>query len=99
MNFIMGLMTLGGRTLEGSALLQDFRCFTVKYFSEHIVEETYLKQIKSINDDFRCKAAHPYILDAEIALRCRNQVRACINELISSYKGTQIGNSDPSVPL
>lgn len=44
MNFIMRLMTIGGRTLEGSALLQDFRCFTVQYFSERIVEKTYLDQ-------------------------------------------------------
>ena len=38
--------------------------------------------IDRINKDFRCKAAHPYILDIEIAKRCRDQVRECINELI-----------------
>jgi DNA modification methylase len=96
MNFIMGLMTLGGRTLEGSALLQDFRCFTMKYFSERIVEKTYLDQIKRINSDFRCKAAHPYVLDAEIAYRCRDQVRTCINELISNYKGGEFDTVSPS---
>jgi DNA modification methylase len=87
MNFIMGLMKEGGQTLGGSALLQDFRSFAIRYFSERIVDKTYLDQIDKINKDFRCKAAHPYVLDAEVAQRCRDQVRACLNELILNYKG------------
>ena len=86
MTFIMGLMKAGGQTLEGSALLQDFRTFVTLYFSESIVEKKYLDQIGRINTDFRCKAAHPYVLDAEVALRCRDQVRACLNEFIINYK-------------
>ena len=86
MIFIMGLMKAGGQTLEGSALLQDFRTFVTLYFSESIVERKYLDQIGRINTDFRCKAAHPYVLDAEVALRCRDQVRACLNEFIINYK-------------
>ncbi len=87
MNFILGLMKEGGQTLGASALLQDFRRFAFRYFSERIVDKTYLDQIDRINKDFRCKAAHPYVLDSEIAQRCRDQVRACLNELILSYKG------------
>jgi DNA modification methylase len=87
MNFIMGLMKEGGKTLGGSALLQDLRSFAVRYFSERIVDKTYLDQIDRINKDFRCKAAHPYVLDSEVAQRCRDQVRACLNELILNYKG------------
>lgn len=87
MNFIMGLMKEGGKTLGGSALLQDFRRFAVRYFSERIVDKKYLDQIDSINKDFRCKAAHPYVLNSEVAQRCRDQVRACLNELILNYKG------------
>jgi hypothetical protein len=87
MNYIMGLMKAGGRTLERSVLLQDFRRFAVRYFGERIVEKTYLDQIDKINRDFRCKAAHPNVLDSEVAQRCRDQVRACLNELILNYKG------------
>ncbi len=87
MTFIMSLLKSGGQTLEGSPLLQDFRTFAVRYFTESIVEKTYLDQIERINRDFRCKAAHPYLLDAEVAIRCRDQVRACLNELILSYRG------------
>lgn len=87
MNFIMGLMKSGGQTLEASVVLQDFRSFVLQYFSERIVEKAYLDQIDRINQDFRCKAAHPYLLDAEVASRCRDQVRACLNELILSYRG------------
>jgi hypothetical protein len=87
MNFILGLMKEGGQTLGASALLQDFRRFAFRYFSERIVDKTYLDQIGRINKDFRCKAAHPYVLDSEVAHRCRDQVRACLNELILNYKG------------
>lgn len=97
MNRILGYTKQGGKTLRRSALLQDFRRFTVNYFSERIVDKTYLDQIDRINRDFRCKAAHPYVLDAEIAHRCRDQVRACINELISNYKGGQADTTAPSV--
>ena len=87
MNFILGLMKEGGQTLGASTLLQDFRSFAFRYFSERIVDKTYLDQIDRINKDFRCKAAHPYVLDSEVAQRCRDQVRACLNELILNYKG------------
>lgn len=86
MNFIMALLKSNGETLKTSILLQDFRDFTVQYFGESIVNAKYLNQIKRINEDFRCKAAHPYILDIEIAKRCRDQVRECINELILNYR-------------
>jgi len=96
MNFIMGLMKAGGHTLEGSSLLQDLRTFTIRYFGERIVEKTYLNQIDRINKDFRCKAAHPYVLDAEVAQRCRDQVRACLNELILNYRGGECGTKPRS---
>lgn len=87
MNFIMGLMKEGGQTLGSSALLKDFRSYAVRYFSERIVDKTYLDQIDRINKDFRCKAAHPNVLDSEVARHCRDQVRTCLNELILNYKG------------
>jgi hypothetical protein len=86
MNHIMGFLKAEGKTLKKSLLLKDFRDFTLQYFGESIVDAKYLNQIDRINKDFRCKAAHPYILDIEIAKRCRDQVRECINELILNYR-------------
>lgn len=92
MNFNMSLLKVNGQTLGGSPLLQDFRNFAVRYFGERIVDKQYLDQLDRINKDFRCKAAHPYVLDSEIAERCRDQVRSCLNELILNYKGTASGS-------
>jgi len=85
MNFIMSMIKKGGRTLKRSAVLQEFRKFTIQYFGENIVEKSYLEQINKINKDYRCKAAHPHILDIEIAQRCRDAIRSCLNELIMNY--------------
>lgn len=89
MSFILSLMKKGGKTLEGSSLLKDFQTFVVRYFDERILDKRYLDQIDAINKDFRCKAAHPYILDVEAAQRCRVQVRQCLNELILNYRETE----------
>lgn len=86
MIFIMGLLKADGNTLKESRLLQDFRDYTVRYFDEQIVNKIYLDQIERIKQDFRNKAAHPYILDIEAAKACREQVRKCLNELILNYK-------------
>lgn len=74
--------------MQESELLRDFRKYAVKYFGEHIVDKAYLDQIEIINRDFRCKAAHPYVLGADVAERCRQQVRSCLNEFVNSYKRT-----------
>lgn len=87
MAFIMQLMKEGGQTIKSSHLLQDFRQFILQYFTEHIIERSFLKQITIINEDFRRKAAHPQVLGAEIAERCRLSLRTCLNEFILSYKG------------
>lgn len=86
MSFILNLMKEGGKTLERSALLKDFRGFVVSYFGERVLDQEYLNQINTINKDFRRKAAHPYILAAEAAQRCREQVRQCLNTFILNYR-------------
>lgn len=88
MNFVMQLIKSGSRSLRDSPLLQDFRKFALTYFDEKIVEKKYLDQIDKINEDFRKKSAHPYILDFQVAQLCRTTVRECLNEFLLSYKGT-----------
>jgi DNA modification methylase len=90
MNFIMNLIKLGGKTLENSLLLKDFRSFAIRYFGEKIIDKTYLDKIHDINKDFRCKAAHTGVLDFEVAQKCRVQVRSCLNELIFNYQGSNL---------
>lgn len=97
MNFIMNLCKANGSTLKKSELLQDFRAFTLRYFENCIVEEEYLEQIRRITEDFRNHAAHPNVLDREVALRCREAVRQCINELIVNYKN--VPESSASSPI
>lgn len=87
MNFIMSLTKVDGNTLRESKLLQDFRDFTIKYFNESIVDTKFISQINKITEDFRNKSAHPYILEFEVAKKCREQVRSCLNELIINYRG------------
>lgn len=86
MSFILNLIKGGSRTLQNSLLLKDFREFAVQYFGELISDKEYLDQIRIVNSDFRCKAAHPYILDSHVAQRCREKVRQCLNELILNYR-------------
>ena len=94
MLYILNSMKEGGGTLHRSALLKDFRAFVILHFGEHILEKTYLQQIAKINSEFRNKAAHPNILDAEIAQRCRIAVQQCLNEWILNYQqGDNTGNS------
>ena len=86
MNFVMQLIKSGSRSLRDSPLLQDFRRFALTYFDEKILEKKYLDQIDKINEDFRKKVAHPYILDFQVAQLCRTTVRECLNEFLLSYK-------------
>ena len=86
MSFILTLLEINGKTLQRSPLLMDFRDFIFGYFEERVLDQQYLKQIEAINEDFRRKAAHPYILNKEAAQLCREQVRKCLNELILNYR-------------
>lgn len=86
MIFTMPLLKLDGKTLRASNLLKDFRVFTLKFFSTRIIEQEYLKKINEIKNDFRNEAAHPYILSLEVAKKCQQKVRECLNEFILSYK-------------
>jgi hypothetical protein len=86
MSFILTLLEINGKTIQRSPLLRDFRDFIFGYFKERVLDKQYLNQIETINEDFRRKAAHPYILNKEAAQLCREQVRKCLNELILNFR-------------
>ncbi len=86
MDFTMQLIKPGGKTLKSSPLLQDFRGFVTSYFSERIAEKEFLERLKRINEDFRCKAAHPYLMTKEEADRCLLAIREALCELPDAYR-------------
>lgn len=86
MNFTMQLLKPSGRTLASSPLLQDFRNFVVTYFDERVAEKQFLDHVQHINEEFRCKAAHPYLMTKAIADECLTIVRLALSELLDSYR-------------
>lgn len=88
MNFIMQLMKSGSKTLKLSQLLQDFRAFVISYFNERIAEKEFLERLKGINEDFRCKAAHPYLMTKEEADKCLLAIREQLCELLDAYRSS-----------
>ena len=86
MSFVLQLLKLGGRTLASSVLLQDFRKFATTYFDQRVAEKEFLDLIQQINEEFRCKAAHPYLMTKELADKCLETVRTALSELLDSYQ-------------
>ena len=87
MSFIMSLIAPGGSTLASVRLLQDFREFVISSFGEQIAEKPFLDQIKRINETFRTKSAHPYLISKSDADQCMKEVRAVLLELLDAYRG------------
>lgn len=86
MNFTMQLLKPDGRTLAKSPLLQDFRNFVLTYFDQRVAEKQFLDQVQHINEEFRCKAAHPYLVTKATADDCLKRVRSALCELLDSYR-------------
>lgn len=87
MAFVMGLVKRpDGKTLSRSKLLQSFRDFVEHRFDERVREDDFVRQIDEITKRFRNEAAHPGLIDRETALACQAAVRACLRELIQSYR-------------
>jgi hypothetical protein len=76
----------GGRNLERSRVLKDFRDFTERYFGKRLRDAEFLDQIDLIKTDYRNKAAHPYLLDLRVAIKCREAVRNCLSEFLRNYR-------------
>lgn len=90
MNFIMALLKHGGKNLNDSPLLQNFRAFTISYFDKKIVEAEFLKDVNKLTNDFRNKAAHPYSINIALAKECQSLLRKSLNVFLESVKETKI---------
>lgn len=86
MHFTMSLLKEGGDTLKGSRLLQHFKEFVVKYFDNRILEKEFMKDLAKITNDFRNKAAHPYIIKLETANECKALLRKNLNVFLESRR-------------
>ncbi|MEH7309368.1 hypothetical protein [Neobacillus drentensis] len=79
--------TAGKRTIKESPLLQEFKQFITQNFNEtNILSKDYLSNIKSITDDFRNRCAHPYKLNEEDAIQCKEIVPQDINNFLRFWK-------------
>jgi hypothetical protein len=85
MHFVLGLLKEDGSTYKSSLLLQDFRKFILQNFQEFIISQEFLKEIKTVVDDYRNKAAHPYILDIQNAEDCKKLIRKLLNQLLDNF--------------
>ena len=86
MNFIMALLKRDGNTLKSSMLLQHFKDFSLKYFESKILEKEFLSDLEKITSDYRNKAAHPNILDLNLAKECQFLLRKNLNLFLESKK-------------
>ena len=86
MKWVMDLMAAGGKTLQMSPLLQDFRSFSMQYFDERIIEKAFLAQVESINSEYRVKSAHPSLMSKSEADECVKLVRRSLCEFLESYR-------------
>lgn len=86
MKWVMNLMKSGGSTLASSPLLQDFKSYALKYFDERITQKQFLQLLGEINDDYRVKSAHPYLMDKSEADKCLQLVRRSLTDFLESYQ-------------
>ena len=86
MTRIMSLLKEGGNTLQESELLQDFKKFVNKYFDERILAREFINDLEKIRDEFRNKAAHPYLISLEVAQKCQQLLRKNLNLFLESKK-------------
>jgi hypothetical protein len=85
MIWVMRLLKKQDPELQKLVLLSDFREFAYRYFRETIYDDGFQKQLATILNDFRNKAAHPHIMNEEPAMECRSVVRSALRELLENY--------------
>ena len=86
MNFILRLAA-GKNTVETSPLLQEFKAFVIKYFGGNLLlSQEYLRRIQDTVDNFRNKCAHPYSMNEEAALKCKERIPEDIDYFINCWK-------------
>lgn len=86
MSFIMNCLKEGGKTLNGSPLLQNFRCFTLEYFEARVLQKEFLTSVTDITANYRNKSAHPYVLSVEMADECQKIIKKLLIDFLSNYK-------------
>ncbi|EJF08541.1 hypothetical protein [Pontibacter sp. BAB1700] len=91
MRYIMSQLREEYESYQQSLLLQSLKAFIRRYFEENVLEQSFLNSINTITYEFRNKAAHPHILDLQVAKECQVILRKCLIHFMSSRKiGVQV---------
>lgn len=93
MRYIMSQLREEYESYQQSLLLQSLKAFIRRYFEENVLEQSFLNSINTITYEFRNKAAHPHILDLQVAKECQVILRKCLIHFMSSRK---VGKSLPA---
>ncbi len=79
---ILGMLKPTSRTRRSSAFLTEFSTWVSNHFGEEILGDDHINcvgQVKQLRND----SAHPYVVDIDSALRCRDLVRGYLNVLLA----------------
>ena len=79
------LQLLNKPIAQRSPLLKSFNEFIHTYFSEHVTDLHFLKDLQHINHTFRNPAAHRDVFDINEAKEGRKKIRETINQLLQTY--------------
>ena len=84
MYFILDLVS-SEKLLNRSPLMKEFRKYIEKNFNhDDLLSVNYLKEIKSVINDFRNKCAHPSKLNLDEAKECKARIPVDIDTFIDS---------------
>jgi len=85
MQYILSLLKDNGETLNHSTLLRDFKEYTLRYFKEKLIQKEYLMKIKLVTEEFRNKAAHPYVLNIDILNKSKEIIKEALDSFFEYY--------------
>jgi hypothetical protein len=85
MYYVLALMD-GEISDNSTELLVRFKQYCAIHFDVDIVESAFCAALKLIIDKYRNKAAHPCIMDSELASKCLDSVREILNLFLEYYR-------------
>lgn len=88
MTYILGLLKPTGNTYTNSLLLQRFKSHIDRYLENNIIEKEYIKSLDLIISDYRNKAAHPSIIDIDLAKEFHEKIKIALSTFIDAIKNS-----------
>lgn len=83
MQKVMGFVkSPDGNTLKAVPLLQEFRLFVLSRVDGQIFDKKPMRQLQDLVENYRNKAAHPYLLSSEDADSCKQIIQQILVVLL-----------------